>query len=267
MTMRKKRKFKSIISTFLCLALLGGAVFGVTKLLKNDSDMVEIKSSAFAVGALDEDGKYVENKQTLYTKEMFRCDGLTVELEKDCKSTYQIFFYNYFGEFINSTGVLSEDFEEELDIGSVYAKIVVIPEMPEGENVTDFKISFFEKAKFLDGITITVDNDPDDGNLIGDIDDGVSYELSDDNLSIVPVENAAYSSYFMSGAHDLYVKNVGASDIYITTTNDGAGEYSIVCLAPGESSTFYESGRYASKDYAVWFKTGDKLPVLYNDVA
>lgn len=260
----KKRKFRAIISTFLCLALLGGAVFGISKLLKNDSDTVEIKNSAFAVGGLDEEGKYVENKQTLYTKEMFRCDGLTVELDKDCSSTYQIFFYNYFGEFLTSTAVLSEDFDEELETGSVYAKIVVIPEIPEGEKVADFKISFFEKAKYLDGVSITVDNDQDDGNLIGEIDDGVIYELSEDESSIVSLENADYSSYFMSSVSlDLYVKNVGADTIYITKTGDGVGTYSIVSLEPGESSSFAVTSRYSGKDYAVWFKTGDKLPVLY----
>ena len=141
MTMRKKRKFKSIISTFLCLALLGGAVFGVTKLLKNDTDTVEIKSSAFAVGALDEDGKYVENKQTLYTKEMFLCDGLTVELDKDCKSTYQIFYYDEDGEFIEASEVLTEDFEEDIVDGAVNARIMITPEIPEDKTAEDFKIS------------------------------------------------------------------------------------------------------------------------------
>ena len=264
MTIRKKRKFKAIISTFLCLALLGGAVFGISKLLKNDTDTTEIKNSAFAVGALDEEGKYVENKQTLYTKEMFRCDGLTVELDKKCTSTYQIFFYNYFGEFVDATEILSDDFDEEISPAFVYAKVMVIPEIPEGEKIVDFKISFFEKAKYLDGITITVDNDQDDGNFIGEIDDGVIYEISEDGKSIVSVENADFSSYFMSGVSlDLYVKNVGADDIYITTTDDGAGNYSIVTLAPGESSSFAVSSRYASKDYAVWWKAGEVTPIIY----
>ena len=145
MTIRKKRKFKAIISTFLCLALLGGAVFGISKLLKNDSDTVEIKNSAFSVGALDEEGEYVENKQTLYTKEMFRCDGLTVDLAKNCTSTYQIFFYNEDGEFIEATDVLAEDFEGEIASGAVNARVMITPEIPEDKTAKDFKINFFTK--------------------------------------------------------------------------------------------------------------------------
>ena len=278
MTIRKKRKFKAIISTFLCLALLGGAVFGVTKLLKNDSDTVEIKSSAFAVGALDEDGKYVENKQTLYTKEMFRCDGLTVELEKDCKSTYQIFFYDEDGDFIEATEVLSEDFEEDIADGAVNARVMITPEIPEDKTAEDFKINFFTKYSYLKGITITVNKPLDsteDNGQGGDADKyadnlitgglvGYRYELDVENNTINRVEDSKYTTcYFSNVSHQWHVTNVGTTDIYLFNTGSGGGEYSLVTLAPGETGTFNETSRHNGMDNAIWWETGEPTPYVH----
>ena len=278
MTIRKKRKFKAIISTFLCLALLGGAVFGVTKLLKNDSDTVEIKNSAFSVGALDEEGEYVENKQTLYTKEMFRCDGLTVDLAKNCKSTYQIFFYDEDGDFIEATEVLSEDFEEDIADGAVNARVMITPEIPEDKTAEDFKINFFTKYSYLKGITITVNKPLDsteDNGQGGDADKyadnlitgglvGYRYELDVENNTINRVEDSKYTTCYFSNVSDQWhVTNVGTTDIYLFNTGSGGGEYSLVTLAPGETGTFNETSRHNGMDNAIWWETGEPTPYVH----
>ena len=282
MTIRKKKKFKSIISTFLCLALLGGAVFGVTKLLKTDSDTVEIKASAFAVGALDEDGKSVENKQTLYTKKMFRCDGLTVKLDDDCLSSYQIFFYNYFGDFIKSTDVLSEDYELDpesaypaypnrdtdkyLKCGYAYAKIMVTPAIPEGENVTDFKISFFEKAKFLEGISITVDNNQDDGNIIDEVEEGIKYDLDTDSDEVLEIEDEKYSGFTYENRNLVrsYVKNVGTKSIVVICHFNYS--FTKFIIQPGEILQLSDGGdnKHDGADSAyISFESDQPTPILY----
>ena len=277
MTIRKKRKFKSIISTFLCLALLGGAVFGVTKLLKNDSDTVEIKSSAFAVGALDEEGEYVENKQALYTKKMFRCDGLTVELDEKCNATYQIFFYGYYGDFISSTEVRSDPFysydistypsrddltdHEFQKDGYVYAKIMVIPEIPEGENVTDFKISFFDKAKFLDGITITVDKEQSDGNIIKDVDveKGVKVEENDEGNFEEVVDRDYSTATIRTNGDRAYVKNVGTTPIIVYLPYEGG----IFTLQPGEILSLEQDYTYEAPYVSISFMNNEPTPFVY----
>lgn len=268
MTMRKKRKFKSIISTFLCLALLGGAVFGVTKLLKNDSDTVEIKASAFAVGALDEEGKYVENKQTLYTKEMFLCDGLTVELDKDCKSTYQIFYYDEDGEFIEASEVLTEDFEEDIADGAVNARIMITPEIPEDKTAEDFKINFFTKYSYLKGITITVnkpvDNteDMDSGivNLIQEVQKSMSIKFY---MGDVSLENTSGMSVAeISPTDNFWVVNNGEEDITVTvyTSEDYATS---LCVYPG-SKYLISSVMIGDTMYIDWYSS-DPIPLVYYD--
>lgn len=265
MTMRKKRMFKSIISTFLCLALLGGTVFGVTKLLKNDSDTVEIKSSAFAVGGLDEEGKYVENKQTLYTKEMFRCDGLTVDLAKNCTSTYQIFFYDEDGDFIEATEVLSEDFEEDIADGAVNARVMITPEIPEDKTAEDFKINFFTKYSYLKGITITVNkpivttDDNDDDIVIKDFITGAKYVKTDTYTA--ELEDDAESSCFAFTPNRSYVIiNNGSESLYYSVRGGGGGSLSFLELLPGETELV--SHNYMNKVSYINWNINDPVPTI-----
>ena len=266
MTIRKKRKFKAIISTFLCLALLGGAVFGISKLLKNDSDTVEIKNSAFAVGALDEEGKYVENKQTLYTKEMFRCDGLTVDLAKNCTSIYQIFYYDEDGEFIEATDVFAEDFEGEIASGAVNARVMITPEIPEDKTVEDFKINFFTKNSYLKGITITVNNYQDISessdqfatNIIKAFNKGYNFTVSGSDLGIV--EDSATSCYIFTPNTCFLLINDSDNTITYTTRGGGGGSLSSKTLEPDSYIIVYSS--YYNMDHAISWNVNDPAPTV-----
>ena len=238
MTMRKKRKFKSIISTFLCLALLGGAVFGVTKLLKNDSDTVEIKNSAFAVGGLDEEGKYVENKQTLYTKEEFECQGLKVNLAFDFTGSYQIFFYDYFGNFLSSSDVLSSDFDDDLPINTRYARIMIIPEIPEDVETEDFKINFVDKHSILSDVTIIVDKVQKFPSYAYESRKGIEYYVNEAG-SLMERENEDFSSAVLDVDFDYFVIN-NSTEYPITVfmqTRDGTDT---IVVAPGD---FYDTAK------------------------
>ena len=265
MTMRKKRKFKSIISTFLCLALLGGAVFGVTKLFGKDNNTVKIGNGAFEIGGIDAQGKYEENEQALYTKEMFECQGLKVELDFDVNTSYQIFYYNYSGDFISSSDVLTKSFNGELPERTVYARIMITPEIPEDKTTEDFKINFFTKHSYLKGITITVAAEQNVPCAIDEIKEDLEFYLDDDG-SLVERSSKVYHTavVFEADTCDHLIVNRGNNDItvFIETEND----YTSFVVKAGCSLEFYPNN-YFDKDFSgslyIVFNSSDPSPLLY----
>ena len=75
--MRISRKSRSIISGILLVAsivgilALAGSFFG--------KDTKTISPTVFSVGGINEQGKHVDTKTSIYTKEMFECQGLSIE--------------------------------------------------------------------------------------------------------------------------------------------------------------------------------------------
>ncbi|MBQ8322593.1 MAG: hypothetical protein IJX91_01355 [Clostridia bacterium] len=133
--------WKRILATVLGLVTIGGAVFGVTKLVEHVNDDLKTIHPSFEVGTLGTDGKYVEDEGMLYTEESFKCDGLQVKLDFDNKIDYQIFYYDDVGNFVKSTDLLTEGYSD-VAYGT-YARIVIKPNADE-----DDKIDWKEKISY-----------------------------------------------------------------------------------------------------------------------
>ena len=83
--LRRKFKWKNIISFVLVGVLLVGAVAGLGSVFNKDTKT--ISSTAFAVGGINEKGNYVESKTSIYTKDMFECQGLSIEPDFEATGT------------------------------------------------------------------------------------------------------------------------------------------------------------------------------------
>lgn len=150
---KRKNNLKSIILVLLVIASVVALGAGVMSLTKNETKKIGV--SAFSIGSLDENGEYVEDKTALYTKEAFSCLDLRVEPEFDFQGTYDVYFYDANDNFYKSVKAINGVYDEDFPLAN-YARIVIHPEIPEGVNKKDFRIAFYEKAKYAKKVTITV---------------------------------------------------------------------------------------------------------------
>ena len=102
----KKRMSTSNIKwiiTFVLIAMLSVAViFAFVKIDKNEkTKTLGTNSFTYAIGLLDAEGEYEQGTSSIYMKDYYSVDGLTVELKDKATVTYKLFFYDEDKEFID----------------------------------------------------------------------------------------------------------------------------------------------------------------------
>lgn len=154
--MRKKLSKKTWKNIGLgCLAgVLGlGAVMGVGALLNKEEETTKTINPTYAVGGLNEEGRYLETEGSIYTKDAFECQGIDVALAFDNNVSYRIFFYDEDTDFISATEKQTNNYDETTTpFNAMYARIVVTPN-------DDEKISIFEKNGYAKQLSISVNKD------------------------------------------------------------------------------------------------------------
>ncbi len=154
---KRNRIWSYIVADLLLCALIGGIVYATVLMAGNNANPSDVSASDFAVGGLDENGKYVETKESIYTKDAFGCQGLTVVPEFESQGTYQIFFYDELGNFVSKTDVLEKSFSEDIDIFTTHARIVITPNEDEDGNAIAMNV--FNKSKYAEQLTIKVNKE------------------------------------------------------------------------------------------------------------
>lgn len=143
-------KFKWII-TFVLIAMLSIAmVFAFVKIDRNETTKtLGTNRFTYAIGLLDsEDGEYVQGTSSIYTKDFYTVDGLTIELEEDATITYKLFFYDEAEEFIEVVDG-SEFNSENVPEGAKYFKVEITP-------TNDVEVSTSEISTYAGQLTVTV---------------------------------------------------------------------------------------------------------------
>lgn len=200
MTKKIKWNWKSILSIIVVIALLMGTlalVIGLT----SGNNRTKIKSGAFSRGSLDSNGKYVDTKQSIYTKEAFGALGLRVEPDFEFVGTYDVFYYDYNDKFLESKTQLTGIYDEDYPL-AMMARIVIHPAIPSDENSKEFKIGWLEVGSYVNQFDITV-------NSIQ------NWKYSTENLYID--ENALYDHNFNMGPNKNDVQN-DVGDNYMDLT-------------------------------------------------
>ena len=155
--MAKSRR-KISLKKILCLILVGvvavTVIGGVAAFAKKDTET--ISWTEFSRGGLDENGEHVASEQTLYTEKAFGCRGLKVVPEFDAHLTYDVYYYNDLDELVDKhLGIKKTHVEDHPQ--ATTCRIVIHPETSE----KDFKIAFYEVAKYAKQLKITVDKNQD----------------------------------------------------------------------------------------------------------
>ena len=159
--MRISKKTKSIISGILLVVIIAGVLALAGSLLGKETKT--ISSTEFSVGGINAQGNYVESKTSIYTKDMFECQGLSIEPDFEATGTYQVFYYDSNKNFFGATDELNAE-DGVYNIGETfvfakYARIVITPDVPldeDGNVEENFKIRFYEVVGYAKDYKITV---------------------------------------------------------------------------------------------------------------
>lgn len=151
----KKRMSASNIKwiiTFVLIAMLSLAViFAFVKIDKNEkTKTLGTNSFTYAIGLLDAEGEYEQGTSSIYMKDYYLVDGLTVELKDKATVTYKLFFYDEDKEFIDMTSDLSLSYDSSSTPATAeYFRIMITP-------TNDAEVSFFEINDYAEQLTVSI---------------------------------------------------------------------------------------------------------------
>ena len=176
----RKKNIKSLISAVLVVVLTVTALGGTISLLGKETKT--ISPSAFVKGDLDTSGKYKKSETSIYTEDMFECQGLTVEVDFEADLKYIVYYYRSNGDYLGTSGNLYSEYEKGEDfVNAKYARIVIYP------TLEDDKINFWEVRGYAKQLTITVNKNQSF--------EPVSSQVLPDITSALSSDNDFYTSY------------------------------------------------------------------------
>lgn len=125
----KNNLLKKILTCVLGISVIAGVGTGVSSLVRRAKQEKKEISLTWDVGAISNtSGEYIENKQSLYTKDSFECYGLEIDLDFDNDIRYQVYYYDDFDKYLECSDIKSERHEElDVPLEATYAKIVIYP--------------------------------------------------------------------------------------------------------------------------------------------
>lgn len=232
---RKRINWKNFIAGTLAVLVVAGAVFGLVKITGNDTR--SIGGTSFSVGGIDlTTGKGNTDKTSIYTKDKFSCQGLSIVPEFDCSSQYQVFFYNEDDQFLEATDKRSDSFTSaEIPACAQYARVVIYPSTldEDGKQIKDFKVKLWDVLGIANDIEITVDKKQKSMNVIANavtvehsaslvfppvadmVIEGATYNAEGDKWAVITA--AEDGSVFVMDVSDLAkIKAIVTSDTALT---------------------------------------------------
>ena len=257
---RRKGTFKKILAGALAVVLGVGAIAGVSALIGNkaDDDGKITINPKWSIGGLDDNGKYEESDATLYTKDAFECQGLTIKPNFDSNVKYQVFFYDELGEFVSATEVLETSYEH-VDTDSItHARLEVTPVWGEDVKEKDQVIKWYNKHQWEGQLEIKVNEEQKTmkfqdyetyslTNSLFTTREGVYYTASGEETA-----SETYNSYLFTAT--------GRCKVYLDCSNSATfWQYNII---KDGVSTRYQSdvaGFISGEENAFELNAGDKV--------
>ena len=225
------------IKLVFAVLLIGGIIFACVKFF--DRDTKTISMFEFEVGAIDENGDYKQDKQSICTKEMFSCAGLNVEPSFEYSGTYRIFFYNMDRDFICSTESLTNVYTEEIPAAARYARVMITPDAPLDEDASSFSINYFEKFGYAREVTISVSKNQTFKNLLDTavVKEGKIFNLTNNSTTydLIGAANRSVVDPF-NYQHNRACKLVNNSSetVYVLFYISLTSKYDLLPIKPGE---------------------------------
>lgn len=227
-----KSKWKSILCGILVIVTLIGACAGIAAIAKKDTKT--IGAGAFSVGGIDTNGEYEKVTNSIFTKDMFLCQGLVIEPDFTLKTSYSVFFYNYDGVFLESFTNLTDKFVNRVPELAKYARISI-------KSIDDEDLNWFDCKKLAKCLDITV-NAKQDFALTD------WFEIDEEHTGVM----VTYNGNAGKEGTNLYVQ-------YVTNLHSGSSNADKAALKPvsvknWKSVAFvYSNGNYSSSELVYFF--------------
>ena len=159
--MKLNYKTKQILSIIMVCVIAFGAIMGLSALSNKLDEDMKIITPTFEVGGLDNiTGKYVETEGSIYTKESFECQGLTIKLDFDSQVKYQVFYYDELDEYI---GECTAEYDESVELvvpeNAKFARVKVTPVWGADVKANDRVVEWYEVFKYSTQLEISVFKD------------------------------------------------------------------------------------------------------------
>ena len=210
---------KIALIVVLILAAVGGGTAGIISLVDSDKfDTKNISDLSFGVGGLDSAGKYMSTDKSIYTKDAFECQGLSVSLEFDSEISYQIYFYDQNNDFVHTTGKLESAFvSDSIPFFAKYARIVITPD-------DDEKVTILEVLKYAKQLNAKVNREQGFKNYtenLMEVDVEGSLLQGDNEVVSSDIDGAFISKYVNISSYDeglmfrIYTTDISGSAIFL----------------------------------------------------
>ena len=210
---------KIALIVVLILAAVGGGTAGIISLVDSDKfDTKNISDLSFGVGGLDSTGKYMSTDKSIYTKDAFECQGLSVSLEFDSEISYQIYFYDQNNDFVHTTGKLESAFvSDSIPFFAKYARIVITPD-------DDEKVTTLEVLKYAKQLNAKVNREQGFKNYtenLMEVDVEGSLLQGDNEVVSSDIDGAFISKYVNISSYDeglmfrIYTTDISGSAIFL----------------------------------------------------
>ena len=126
-------------------------IFAFVKIDKNEkTKTLGTNSFTYAIGLLDAEGEYEQGTSSIYMKDYYSVDGLTIEIEDKATITYKLFFYDENNDFIDMTSDLSLSYDSSSTPATAeYFRIMITP-------TNDAEVSFFEIDDYAEQLTVSI---------------------------------------------------------------------------------------------------------------
>lgn len=190
--LKGKGLIKTIALALAGVAAIGVLAFGVKAIVDYTKNDLKTISPSFEVGNLGNDGKFVDDESTLYTKEAFACYGLQIKPDFDSTVNYQIFYYDILDNYISATEIMSDGFSGEAPLNGAYARLVIEPRDDE-----DGKISLTERIKYPSQLTVKVRKEQNINERFGSF-KGKMLQVVSDTESLVFTNKLTFVSTSMT---------------------------------------------------------------------
>ena len=149
---RRKNKARwaiTLITFFMTIIMFSTFMFGI---INKSSETANVGVLGWAIGNVGDDGKIVESKESIYTRQLNLVDGLKITYDDEATVKYKVAFYDEDKKYISTTDALDEDYDSTLTPETAkYFRIIVTPRQVDGENV---KINSFTAIKYANQLEI-----------------------------------------------------------------------------------------------------------------
>ena len=235
--LKGKKLWQTIGSVALALVTFAGLAFGISALVKKADEEMEVIKLEYEVGGLNSTGEHEITEGSIYTKEAFKCQGLTVKPEFDSSVKYQIFFYDELGEFVSATEVMQNAYNSAIPELAVEARIEITPDWSLlGVTDSDEQIvKWYQVNKYAKQIEVSVLKEQEISYEVGEF---VRVSLADEcvyedrtyytaNGIATTYETNSYCSYIYTAVNScrFYIESELIPFQYVVVTGTGVVRY------------------------------------------